>query len=381
MGYVVYFENIGTAPAQIVRIDDQLDTVHHDLSTLTLEAIAFGDRRIPLTLPPGQTDLDLLIDLRPDQNLILQVNTSLNQTTGVLTWELNSIDPETFELPDYDGFLPANTVPPQGEGHVMYSIGLKAGLAPGTAINAGATASIVFDDNPAIETNDWVNTLDDAPPQSQVSPLAAIQPSENFSVSWGGNDAGLSGIKNYDLYVSVNEGSPIRWIRGTTQTAAEFSGQNGASYRFYGIARDYCDNVESMPLNADAETAIVIPDRDEDGIPDSDDNCPDVPNEGQDDNDGDGVGNACDNCPDQHNSDQTDSDGNGVGDVCETSGLIGDVDHDGQVCRTDMMRIMEYRNQPATVCPECDLDSDGRITVLDARKVVLHCSLPRCVCN
>jgi Thrombospondin type 3 repeat len=39
------------------------------------------------------------------------------------------------------------------------------------------------------------------------------------------------------------------------------------------------------------------PDKDQDGIPDTQDNCPYVVNQGQADNDKDGLGDACDNCP------------------------------------------------------------------------------------
>jgi hypothetical protein len=44
--------------------------------------------------------------------------------------------------------------------------------------------------------------------------------------------------------------------------------------------------VNGQPLN----------DRDGDGVPDDEDNCPDVPNPDQSDGDGDGIGDACDDC-------------------------------------------------------------------------------------
>ena len=85
----------------------------------------------------------------------------------------------------------------------------------------------------------------------------------------------------------------------------------------------------------------VGPDRDDDGIPDENDNCPDDWNPKQADADGDTVGDACDNCPDTFNPTQNDngdedsvgnacdncpntanpgqedSDGDGIGDVCD----------------------------------------------------------------
>lgn len=51
----------------------------------------------------------------------------------------------------------------------------------------------------------------------------------------------------------------------------------------------------------------VVCDTDNDGIVDSNDNCPYTANPGQADSDNDGVGNVCDNCPDACNPDQADS--------------------------------------------------------------------------
>uniref|UniRef100_A0A8C8EXH0 Thrombospondin 1a n=1 Tax=Oncorhynchus tshawytscha TaxID=74940 RepID=A0A8C8EXH0_ONCTS len=65
-------------------------------------------------------------------------------------------------------------------------------------------------------------------------------------------------------------------------------------------------------------------DDDNDGIPDDRDNCPMVYNPAQYDVDRDDVGDRCDNCVHESNPDQVDTDNNGEGDACAI-----DIDGDG----------------------------------------------------
>jgi hypothetical protein len=70
-------------------------------------------------------------------------------------------------------------------------------------------------------------------------------------------------------------------------------------------------------------------DIDGDTIPNTEDNCPHVPNYDQRDDDGNGIGDVCDdhdrdgieayadNCPNHPNRDQRDEDGDGIGDACD----------------------------------------------------------------
>ncbi|MFQ5658069.1 MAG: PKD domain-containing protein, partial [Candidatus Methylomirabilales bacterium] len=59
----------------------------------------------------------------------------------------------------------------------------------------------------------------------------------------------------------------------------------------------------------------------------------------------------------------------------------GDLDGDGDVDRDDLNILLLDRNRSVSESScgtPCDLDGDGTITALDARKLVLLCTLPRC---
>lgn len=78
-------------------------------------------------------------------------------------------------------------------------------------------------------------------------------------------------------------------------------------------------DTSELPPHDPVDTSHQGPaDRDEDGIVNRNDNCPDEPNADQKDGDDDGIGDACDNCPETANRRQVDSNDDGVGDKCQS---------------------------------------------------------------
>lgn len=56
----------------------------------------------------------------------------------------------------------------------------------------------------------------------------------------------------------------------------------------------------------------------------------------------------------------------------------GDLTGNGATDRGDLMNVFSFIGHPVTECAECDIDGDGSITIKDARRLVLMCTLPRC---
>ena len=117
---------------------------------------------------------------------------------------------------------------------------------------------------------------------------------------------------------------------------------------WYILDQLYCNWEGCDPMvEALIKNIMPEPDSDEDGLYNSEDNCPIVYNPDQLDTDEDGLGDVCDNCIDTPNPDQGDADEDGMGDACDT-----DADNDGILNDDDNCPLVDNVDQD-------DGDADG----------------------
>ncbi|GIV19879.1 MAG: hypothetical protein KatS3mg023_1630 [Armatimonadota bacterium] len=284
--YRILFENIPPpppalpAPAQEVMITDVLDD-EIDLSSFTFTAVGFGNH--VLTVAPGTRDLSLDVDLRQEnKNIVVQIRGSVDEASRKVTVSFRGINPDNGQLHP-DGFLPVNQNPPEGEGFVAFEVRLKGDVASGAQIRNKAT--IVFDVNPPMETNEVVVTVDRVAPQSRVTQISGVSAVGGRCTDCGTQTRGpvevafeaeddVSGVDTVELWYSEErvdsarsrqvgiggrEYHFYRALRSGATPLFRFPGKFGYNYRFYTVARDVAGNKEAEPDDSDARITVGVP--------------------------------------------------------------------------------------------------------------------------
>jgi subtilase family serine protease len=257
--YTVLFENMPTAQAHAreVVITDQLDP-DLDWRTFEVGTISFRGGRYMVEAPPGQRFFQTEVQMREeDGGLRVQILAGVDITTGQVTFRLTAIDPQTGEPPTSPllGILPPNNEQREGEGFVTFRVKPKRTVPTGTVITNSAT--IVFDTEEPLTTNEVFNTVDALPPTTSVEVSASYTNRPSFMVRWSGaDDEGGSGLRSYTVWVSV-DGEPFRvWLNDVTITQAPFDAQSGChTYAFYVTASDNAGNLTPAP---EAPRAVIV---------------------------------------------------------------------------------------------------------------------------
>ncbi|ERN43113.1 hemolysin-type calcium-binding repeat protein [Rubidibacter lacunae KORDI 51-2] len=256
--YRIRFENdpeFASAPAQVVRITQQLDT---DLDFRTFRVGDFGFGDLIIDVPENRAFYQERLDLTAEQGIFVDVVAGIDIANGEAFWQFTSIDPATGDQPldPALGFLPPNLTAPEGDGFVEYTIHPRADIATGTIIDA--QARIVFDINEPIDTPAIFNTLDAEAPATAVATLQGTVNSPEIPLRWSGQDIpGGSALDSFDVFVAENDGIFEPWLLDTTLTEGVYVGEPGRRYRFYVLGTDNAGNVEAIPALPDAETTVV----------------------------------------------------------------------------------------------------------------------------
>jgi hypothetical protein len=152
-------------PGVVVKLGSHLSlTINGSLVAQGQEGneIAFGDQIIAV---PEETDQfysrETVLDYREgvDQTWWVDITIEVDTQTGLFSATFRTLDPETEDLPEdpFAGFLPPNDDTGRGEAHISFSIQPKTDRPFGTEVTNAA--SIVFDTNDPILTNNVLNTL------------------------------------------------------------------------------------------------------------------------------------------------------------------------------------------------------------------------------
>ncbi|MGM9699376.1 MAG: hypothetical protein ACI3Y0_12160 [Prevotella sp.] len=245
IGYDIEFENdpeIANAAAHKIVVTNQLDASKFDLDSFTPQAITLSGKTTALD---GSQNFVKTIDLRPNINALAELKCEFNEATGLATWTMRSLDPMTLEETDdaNQGVLPVNTDGTSGIGNILYTVDLLKTFDDGTSISN--QASIVFDNNDAIKTPVWTNTVDAVCPSSSITSTAETD-ATTTTLRFSGSD-NRSGIWKYELYAKLN-GEGTVWEKiaecASDVNTYDFVHPEGAEYEYNVIATDMAGNME-----------------------------------------------------------------------------------------------------------------------------------------
>lgn len=255
--YRIDFENVATAsaPAATVTITDTLDAGLNP-GTFRLGSIHIADREI--TVPDNLISWSGTVDLTATRGVLLHIDAGVDASTNPpkAFWVLQSIDPATGDPPTNGllGFLPPNDSTGRGTGYVEFTIRPRRTIASGAVVRNKAT--IVFDNEAPLDTNEVLNTIDTEPPISIVSGAPAVS-NGIIPISVAAQDApNGSGLSDVQLFVSENNG-PYRAFSSVDPAGGlQFEGQAGTVYRFATRAVDNAGNAEALPAGPQAVSVV-----------------------------------------------------------------------------------------------------------------------------
>ena len=258
--FTILYENdpeFATAPAQIVEIE-QLFEDEGAANPVSIRIGDFGFGNYYFEVPDDVSYYFTQLDLSDSLGVLLDVAAGYDADENKLFWIFQSKDPATgltTTLPAEVGYLPVNdSITMAGQGFVSYTVSPRISTSTGDTLYA--QASIIFDDNPPIITNQSFNLVDADAPETNITAIDTLSDA-NYLISWTGTDEG-SGITSYLLYASTNNGPFIPIADNLVDTEYNFIGTPGNTYAFFTIGIDCAGNIEPLKTEGDSGCALAI---------------------------------------------------------------------------------------------------------------------------
>ncbi len=255
MNYTINFENdpdFATAPASRVMVTYDVPA-QQNIASFRLADFGFGSHLF--TVPTNVSSYSQRLDVSDSLGVWVDVTAGIDIVNHQLFWIFQSIDPATGFEPSSSqmGFLPINDSLSRGEGYVSFYILPDGGVQTGDTV--GAEALIVFDNNEPIGTNVWRNTFDAVAPTSTLHAELNAQDSLYCTFSFTAqDDAGGSGVRSVETFVSVNNGGYTSIGSCPPDSTLSYALVNGLFYQFMSLATDNVGNTE--PFKSVADTAV-----------------------------------------------------------------------------------------------------------------------------
>jgi hypothetical protein len=248
MEFTVDFENlagVAKTAAQVVEVKVPLDA-GFDYASFRLGNAGFGGKDLvsgkTITVLKNQTYYDDGGLFYEDLRLYVQYIASID-AAGVATFTFRTKGSDGQPPNSSVGFLPVNDGTGRGTGYVTFSIKPKSNIASGMPVMA--QASVKFDVNAAVLTNQTTNRIDSELPLSSVTPALEILDTTHVRIHWSGHDdTNGSGLKGYTVFLQRDVGAFTDVGALLTSNAMELTVEPGHKYAFFTRASDNTGNLE-----------------------------------------------------------------------------------------------------------------------------------------
>lgn len=213
-----------------------------DFENLASASVNATNVKIEFPVDPG-LDIDSYQFSTSSQNDLIKED--IDRERGLITWTFENIN------------LPPNNDEGVGTGFVEFSILPKTDVVNETIIKH--KASIVFDFNPAIETNEIEHIIDSEAPKSEITKtkITSKLTKAGITIDWQAEDPGEKSSGVDYTTVMIGQGDKIQMVGTNSSTSpTKVEVKPGKKYRLYIISADKAGNMEQFDPNKYVEVKV-----------------------------------------------------------------------------------------------------------------------------